>query len=87
MVEKLLENVRAAPDGTKHDSLLRTSRALGGIIAAAGIAEADAVAWLLAALPPDGVANWAAAKQTALDGLQDGRRYPIRLEGRPWQRT
>lgn len=86
-VEKLLENVRAAPDGTKHDTLLRTSRALGGIIAAAGIAEANAVTWLLAALPLDGVTNWAAAKQTALDGLQDGRRNPLQLKDRPWHRT
>lgn len=85
-IEKLLANLRAATDGTKHQALLKQSRMLGGVAGACGVTDADAVGWLLAALP-DGVMDWAAANRTALDGLQDGRRDPLQLEDRPWPRT
>jgi hypothetical protein len=75
-VDKLLANVAAATEGIKHDVLLKQARALGGIMKAAGITEKDAVAWLLDALP-DTVADWKNARQTALDGLQDGQAHPI----------
>jgi len=85
-VEKLLANVLNASDGEKHDTLLRMSRALGGISAAAGIAEADALAWLMANLP-NTVADWTSAANTALAGLRRGTAEPFDLEDRPWSRT
>lgn len=84
LVGALLDNVRAAAEGSKHDTLLKNARAIGGVMDAAGISEADALAWLLQALP-DTVQCWDAAKDTALDGLRHGRNAPIELEDRPYR--
>ena len=81
-VGKLLDNVRNAADGQKHDDLLSNARTLGGIIDHAGILFEDAVRWLLGALP-DNVENWRIAEGTARDGLTHGRASPITLEDRP----
>jgi hypothetical protein len=86
LVEKLLANVRAATEGTKHTTLLKQARTLGGIIAAAGVSEADALAWLVANLP-NTVEDWTSAAKTALDGLRRGMAEPYDLEDRPWSRT
>jgi hypothetical protein len=82
-VEKLLANLLNAPDGAKHDKLLRTARTLGGILAAAGIAESDAHAWLIAAVPASAV-DLDAAATTAWAGLKNGLAHPYDLEDRPW---
>ena len=82
-IDKLLVNVRAAPDGSKHHTLRDNARSLGGIMEGAGISEADAVAWLLNALP-DTVEDRKRAEQTARDGLKHGRGEPIVLEDRPY---
>ena len=80
---KLLGSISAAPDGAKHDTLLRMARALGGIIGIAGIGEEDAHAWLLAALP-DTVRSWNDAAKTATAGLRHGMASPIHeLPDRP----
>jgi putative DNA primase/helicase len=81
-VDKLLDNVRRSREGEKHFTLLHNARSLGGIMDAAGISEADALAWLMDALP-DTVKDWNNASRTALDGLRDGRVNPIELEDRP----
>ena len=81
-VNKLLDNVRAAPDGQKHDVLLRNARAIGGILQAAGFSESDAHAWLIGALPAS-VEDWPAAEATATDGLRHGMLDPFNLEDRP----
>jgi len=81
-VDSLLANVRNAAQGQKHDTLLANARALGGILAVAGISERDALAWLLAALPAS-VKDWHGAERTALDGLRRGLAMPFDLEDRP----
>ena len=81
-VDTLLANVRHAGEGQKHGTLLANARALGGILAAAGISEADALAWLIDALPAS-VRDWNAAKKTASDGLKHGQAAPFDLEDRP----
>jgi hypothetical protein len=81
-VQKLLDNVRNAPEGAKHTVLLSNARALGGIIDAAGISEADAERWLIDALPAT-VLDWKGAAKTALDGLRHGAESPFDLEDRP----
>jgi hypothetical protein len=73
---------REAVDGGKHYALLRTATAIGGVQAAAGFSDADAIGWMMAALP-DSVADWDAAKRTAADGLARGRQKPIELDERP----
>jgi Virulence-associated protein E len=80
-IAKLLDNVRNARDGEKHFTLLNNARSLGGVMDAAGITESDAVAWLLDALP-ESVKDWNNARQTARDGLRDGRVNPLELEDR-----
>jgi hypothetical protein len=81
-VRSLLANVSNAPDGAKHDTLLKNARALGGIIAAAGISEAEAQQMLMDALPAT-VEDWENAAKTAADGLRHGMTEPMDLEDRP----
>jgi P4 family phage/plasmid primase-like protien len=79
----VLGNLRLhATDGQKHDALLRAARTLGGIQAAAGFTDAEAVQWLMDALPAS-VLDWEAARKTALWGLEQGRQRPIKLQDRP----
>jgi Bifunctional DNA primase/polymerase, N-terminal len=85
--EKLLENVLNATDGQKHDTLLRTARTLGGIIAAAGVTAVEAHGWLMAALPQSSTLNIDVKIKTAWAGLKCGMAEPFDLEERPWQRT
>jgi len=80
-VERLLANVAGAAEGLKHETLLFNARSLGGILARAGIAEADAHAWLIEALP-NTVQDWKLASKTAWDGLKHGQAAPFDLEDR-----
>jgi Bifunctional DNA primase/polymerase, N-terminal len=82
-IETLLDNIRRAAEGTKHDSLLKNARALGGVRVTAGISEEEALDLLLEALP-NTVLDWENARRTALDGLRDGENHPIELEDRPY---
>ena len=85
-VESLLANVRNAAGGQKHHVLRDNARALGGILATAGISEADAHALLMDALP-DTVDDWNNAAKTATDGLRHGQAEPFDLEDRPRERA
>jgi hypothetical protein len=80
-VDSLLRNLGRAKDGEKHYVLLRMGRALGGVAAAAGITDSDAVERLVAALP-DTVKDYAAARETAAWALAKGRKSTIRLPDR-----
>jgi hypothetical protein len=75
---------RQAIDGEKHHALLRTALALGGIQPEAGFTDAQAIQWLMDALPAS-VVDWNAAKQTAAWGLEQGRQKPLQLDDRPWR--
>lgn len=81
-IDTLLYRLSRAPDGAKHGTLIRMGRALGGIIDAAGISEAEAVERLVAALP-DTVRDWGAARKTAAWAVARGRESPIYLVDRP----
>lgn len=81
-VDALLYRLGRAADGQKHGELLRVARALGGIIDAAGLTEAEAVARLVTALPGT-VRDWTAARKTAAWAVGRGRESPICLEDRP----
>jgi predicted P-loop ATPase len=81
-VAALLDNLRRAPEGGKHEALRATATTLGGVAEQAGITDQDAIARLLAALP-ETVADWNLAAATAQWGLTKGRAAPIELEDRP----
>ncbi len=79
----ILANVQRAGDGQKHLQLRNAALALGGIAEQAGFSDAEAVDWLLTALP-DGVKDWEIARQTAAWGVAAGRDAPLPpLEDRP----
>ena len=82
LVRALLARISHAPEGLKHDTLLRIARALGGYQHMLGYTEAELVGMLLAALPTT-VLDCKSAEKTALDGLRHGMLSPLTLEERP----
>jgi Bifunctional DNA primase/polymerase, N-terminal len=80
---RLLGNLRSAPDGTKHATLLRVARTIGGLQHALPYSEDQIVCAILGALP-DTVRDWNLARRTALDGLHRGAESPIQLAERPY---
>ena len=87
-IGSLLARISSATEGTKHDTLLRCSRAIGGVIAAAGISVDLAHQRISNALMlnPSRVANWQGAYRTITDGLADGMAHPFTLADRPYDR-
>lgn len=81
-IDKQLGHVRGAPDGMKHDTLLRSGRAIGGVVEQAGLSADGAIGLLVAALPPS-VLDWNSARQTAAWAVAEGRKAPLQLEDRP----
>jgi hypothetical protein len=80
---KILDTLRdEAVDGAKHTALRSAALKMGGIQAAAGFSDAEATGWLLDCLPSS-VIDWAAAKETARWGLEQGRGRPLELADRP----
>ncbi len=77
-IDNALARVRAAADGQKHYRLRDIARLLGGIQEQAGFSDAEAVRWLLDALP-NTVKDRAAAERTVRWGLDNGRSAPIEL--------
>jgi hypothetical protein len=63
--------VRTAPEGTKHETLRKAARLVGGIQYQAGWPDTDVTRWLLDALPPT-VLDWRSAVRTVEWGLQAG---------------
>jgi len=80
-IDKLLSNINAAADGSKHDVLLNNAITMGGVIVEAGITVDEAVDRLVAALPS--ADDWDNARKTARDGIAYGMDKPIILEDRP----
>ena len=84
LLRSLLARVSEAPEGLKHDTLLRLARTLGGYQYLLGYTEAQLVGLLLNALPVT-VIDWKNAQKTALDGLRHGALAPLPLEERPYR--
>jgi len=82
-VDRILANVAKAPDGLKHDVLLRQARAIGGLMHMLDHSEDELVELVVSHLPGT-VKDWAAARKTARDGLTHGARSPIQLGDRPY---
>ncbi len=77
-IARILERVRSATDNMKHYTLRDQARLLGGIQAEVGFSDAEAVRWLLDALPGT-ASDLIAAKGTAEWGLDVGRAAPISI--------
>lgn len=78
-IDKVLGNLRAAPDGRKHETLRATARTLGGIQEQAGFSDSQAIGWLTDATPRS-AKDWDNVKNTALYGLKVGRDFPLDLD-------
>ncbi|MDX2005587.1 MAG: bifunctional DNA primase/polymerase [Meiothermus sp.] len=73
------DKVASAPEGTRHDTLLRHSRLVGGWVGAVqGLNEGEALERLIAAGIAAGLPR-SEAVQTARDGLADGIKSPLPL--------
>lgn len=51
IITRAIQRVRSAPDGAKHSTLRDAALLLGGIQARAAFSDAEAIRWLLQALP------------------------------------
>jgi hypothetical protein len=71
-----INRVRSAADGQRHYRLRASARLLGGVQHRAGFSDADAVEWLLDAVPGQNK-NPEADARTVLWGLNSGRSAPI----------
>ena len=76
ILQKLLDNVRYAPDGERHGARLKNSRALGGYIAAGHFRRGDVEPLMIdAALANTG--SPASAERTVKDGIEYGLSKPL----------
>lgn len=83
LMRAILGRVQTAPEGGKHFALRNASLSVGGLLAQANMAEADATDRLLRALP-NGVKDWNLARKTIAWGLTQGALRPLELEDRPY---
>ncbi len=80
--ERLLENVRTAPDGEKHYTLRKIAYVFGGYVAGGYYSRSDAVQWLQDAIRPR-AADMQLASRTIEDCLLAGMAEPLAFEARP----
>jgi hypothetical protein len=81
LLRSLLARLSNAPEGAKHDTLLRIARTIGGYAHLLGESDDRLVRLMLGALPGT-VKDWRNAEQTARDGLRYGQAAPLDLEER-----
>jgi putative DNA primase/helicase len=82
LLRSLLARLSEAPEGQKHEILLRIARTVGGYDHLFGLSDEQLVEMMLGALP-DTVEDWKNAEATARAGLAYGRTAPLDLENRP----
>tara|TARA_R110000822_G_scaffold401_15_gene1853 strand:+ start:5608 stop:7407 length:1800 start_codon:yes stop_codon:yes gene_type:complete len=70
--------IRQADDGDKHNQLLKASRLMGGFVSAGRVEENEAVRVLLREIIKRDVDSEAHAMGTIRDGLEQGKKDPIR---------
>lgn len=79
--ENLLDNVRTAPDGEKHDMLNRIAYTFGGYVAGGYYDEPEVERWLQDAVHKmQNVRSVQAAYDTIKDGLRSGMSSPLYFE-------
>jgi AAA domain len=82
LVESLLDHIRNAPEGEKHNTLNRIGFVLGGYLHLLGWSVEQAASTLVDALP-DTVKDWNAARTTARKSVEAGMEQPLDLAERP----
>jgi len=81
ILAKLLDNIRTAPDGTKHDALRRNAYAIGGYVAGGYIGRNEALGHIVNTVRSMGnIASYEAAERTADDSLTMGMAEPLVIE-------
>jgi len=90
-LNRCADMIRNAPDGSKHDILLKAARLAGGYIASGTIDEQAAIRILEAEIQAKpGVLDLKSAQKTIQDGIEYGKREPIYEqipEEKPSQKT
>jgi hypothetical protein len=81
LLRSLLQRLTNAPEGQKHETLLRIARTIGGYAHLFDLSDDQFVRLMLCALPTT-VVDWKGAEKTARDGLRHGRESPLALEDR-----
>ncbi len=69
--------IRKAPDGGKHEALLKASILLGGFIAARRVEESEAVRVLEKEIAKRNVDSMETARNTIADGIRQGKLSPL----------
>jgi hypothetical protein len=80
-IDRVLNRLRNAPDGEKHNTLRKCARLLGGVQAQADLSDKDIIVRLVDALPASAI-DLRAAARTAAWGLASGRQAPITVNAR-----
>lgn len=81
-VQKLLDNIRYAPQGTRHGARLRNGRAIGGYVAAGYLVRAEAELLAIEAARA-GSDDPDKAEKEILESIEYGLAEPLFLEIRP----
>lgn len=78
LISKEVSKVRAAPDSTKHNFLLKSAHLLGGYVGSGEIEEAIAIKALEDAIQPKAL-DFNTAKKTIRDGIKKGKQKPLTI--------
>lgn len=78
VIRRAIDRVRSAPDGQKHHVLRAQARVLGGYQHLGGYSTAEAIEWLVTALPST-ARDLKAARNTAAWGMESGAAQPLTI--------
>lgn len=76
-VNQVLNTIRRAVDGTKHENLLKASKLAGGFISGGDIEENEITELLLKEVDFKGADDLELARTTIKDGIEYGKREPL----------
>lgn len=82
VIDGALQKLRCAPEGTRHHTLFRQARLVGGVAARLGESDEALARHLIEALPHN-PGHETTRRKTALDGLAAGRLAPLQLDNPP----
>lgn len=86
VVRSLLARITNAPEGLKHETLRSITITLGGYADLLPYGSDQLITLAVGALP-DTVKDWDNARKTAAWGVAEGRKRPLDIEDRPYQRA
>lgn len=80
IINKIRQDILAAPDGEKHRTLIRSSFTMGGLVGAGYIDMESAKEILLSTILSRNLKSDALARKTVQDGLVSGQNSPLVLD-------